>query len=241
MTRADFLSDLGQWMLKVLLSHRLPAELRVRASGTEGRVDEPVVHALALAGIAGVSVASAARIVGALRHEGFLAEDGVLRLRRTDELLERWRAVFMRPRPEVHARWLFPSKDPAKQLDTLLRGLQQQRGRRAALGLFAACDRLGYRLVTGVAPHLLLEKVSPAAVQPLGLRLAELGEGAAVIVREPRFAEAVFRGVVNRDGVPVTDVLQCWLDVRDHPARGEEMAAHLFERVIRPRLVEDDR
>jgi hypothetical protein len=43
---------------------------------------------------------------------------------------------------------------------------------------------------------------------------------------------------MDRDGVPVADVLQCWLDVADNPARGEEMAAHLHERVIRPSVLE---
>ena len=52
--------------------------------------------------------------------------------------------------------------------------------------------------------------------------------------------EAVFRGARDRDGTPVADVLQCGLDVVSNPARGDEMAEHLYAGVIRPSLIERD-
>jgi len=237
--RSAFLSDLAQWMLKVILSHELPPDLRM--NGAHGRIDEPIANALALAKIAQVSVASAARVVASLRHERFLSEGGPLRVIRAGELLEQWRAVSMRPPSEVRARWLFPSRDPSQQLDKMLREHGQQPPERACLGLFAACERLGFQFVSGVAPHLYLEKVSMEALRPLGLRVAEPGESAEVVIREPRFPESTFRGSLQREGVSVADVLQCWLDLHVHPARGEEMAAHLFEHVIGPHLVERER
>lgn len=237
--RADIFSDLGQWMLKVLLSHRLPPELRVFAPLQNARIDNPVINARALAMVAGVSVPSASRFVAALREERFLIEkEPALRLIRVDELLDRWRAVYKRPPSEVRARWLFAPSDGAKQLDEALRKHVQKSGERACLGLFVACARLGFRFVRGVAPHMLLEHVSADILDHLGLRLAEPGEPADVIAREPRFPESAFRGAVDHDGVRVADVLQCWLDVADNPARGEEMAEHLFDRVIRPSLIE---
>jgi hypothetical protein len=36
----------------------------------------------------------------------------------------------------------------------------------------------------------------------------------------------------------VADVIQCWLDVADHPVRGAEQAERLWERVLQPHLVE---
>ena len=141
----------------------------------------------------------------------------------------------------MRARWLFAPKDSSERLDEVLRKHVQKSGERACLGLFAACDHLGFRFVSGVAPHIHLEKVSADALRGLGLRLAEPGEAADVIAREPRFPESVFRGAADHEGVRVADVLQCWLDVADNPARGEEMAAHLFERVVRPNVLEGDR
>lgn len=240
--RTDIFSDLGQWMLKVLLSHRLPPELRVFAPLDEARVDNPVVNARSLAKVAGVSVPSASRFVAALREECFLAEkESALRLIRVDELLDRWRAVYKRRPSEVRAHWLFAPRDGSRHLDEVLRKHVQKPRERACLGLFAACEHLGFRFVRGVSPHMLLEHVSADALRHLGLRLAEPGEAADVIAREPRFPESAFRGAADHDGVRVADVLQCWLDIADNPARGEEMAEHLFERVLRPSLLEFDR
>jgi len=36
--------------------------------------------------------------------------------------------------------------------------------------------------------------------------------------------------------VPVADVIQCWLDVSSHPARGAEQAAFIWKRVLGPAL-----
>jgi hypothetical protein len=239
--RSDFLSDLGQWMLKVLLSHRLPAELRMHAPADRARIDQPIANAMALARVSAVSVASASRFVAGLKEEHFAVDGAVVRLIRERELLERWRAVLQRRPLELRTRWLFPRRDSRAHLEHWLREHDQQPGERACLGLFAACDQLGFRFVSGVAPHLYLEDISPAYLLRLGLRVAEPGEIVDVLVRQPRFPEAVFRGATIRDGIPVSDVLQCWLDVADHPARGEEMATHLHERVIGPSLLGDDR
>ena len=55
-----------------------------------------------------------------------------------------------------------------------------------------------------------------------------------VYVRVPAFRESVFRAAVVRDGVPVADILQVWLDVRSHPARGEAQAKEIRHRVLAP-------
>lgn len=238
--RSDFLSDLGQWMLKALFSHRLPPALRLEApSGAQ--IDEPLANAMALAKVAGVSVATASRFVAALKAEHFLAERAVrLEPMRVDALLDQWRAAYKRRPSESRARWLFPAKDPAKQLADAIASAHA-RGDRACVGLFAACDRLGLGLVHGVAPHLYVERASDDTLRRLGLRRADPGEAADVLIREPRYPESVFRGARDRSGARVADVLQCWLDVTDHPARGEEMAAHLHDHVIRPSLLERGR
>ena len=41
-------------------------------------------------------------------------------------------------------------------------------------------------------------------------------------------------GVIDVDGLRVSDVLQVWLDVGAHPARGQEQADVIRRRVIKP-------
>jgi hypothetical protein len=37
-----------------------------------------------------------------------------------------------------------------------------------------------------------------------------------------------------RDSLPVSDVLQVWLDTSAHPARGQEQADEIRRRVLKP-------
>ena len=87
-TRTDVLpgnlfSDLNQWLLKILFSRNIPDSLLSAARG-------PFENASQLAEAASVSVMSAFRLLRQLSEDGFLEEQGGLRLVRTEELLERW-------------------------------------------------------------------------------------------------------------------------------------------------------
>jgi hypothetical protein len=235
-------SDLSQWMLKVLLAPEIPAGL-LAAPRAEYR------NASQLASAAGVSVMSAFRFVRQLRVEGFLDESAsALRLVRRERLLRRWQAANLRPAREVAMRWVLRG-DPARQLRDALHAYalasSASSGRsrrssatppRAAVALFAAADALGLGFVRGVAPHIYLERLSPDALQRLGLSLDAPGASPDVYVRVPAAPESVFRGAVRRDGVPVSDVLQVWLDAAAHPARGAEQADLIYRRVLKPLL-----
>lgn len=242
-------SDLNQWMLKVLLSPRLPEKL-IRAPRVEVR------SALHLAEVARVSAPSAFRLVRNLKHEGFLAPAEPLRLMRIPELLRRWHAASHEPVRELKMRWLIPG-DPAKQLQRGLRAYVSSdsapgdelgggvaSGRkpqpRVCLGLFAAADALGYGLVHGVPPHLYVEDLHPGVLEKLGLSAAGPAQPPDVFVRLPKVPEAVFRASVLRDGVPVCDILQVWLDVAGHPPRGREQADEIERRALKAFVDEGD-
>jgi hypothetical protein len=245
-SHVDPFSDLGQWLLKVLIAPRL-SEKHLNAP----RV--PVRNAKHLAQVANVSVPHASRQVAQLRSEGFLDESSGLRLVRIPEILERWRAANRRLPLDIPARWLFPPKDAVKQLKDSARRWSEARvertllsepaawlsgTKRVSLAMFAACDALGIGVVSGAAPHLYAEDVSDRAFEEMGLVPVEPGQRVDVFVRQPKYPEAVFRGAVWRDGVASSDILQCWLDVGDHPVRGAEQAQHIWNRVLKPRLVE---
>jgi len=232
---AYLFSDLNQWMLKVLLAPRVPAEL-LRAPRREYR------NASELAEAAEVSVMSAFRFVRQLRQEGFLDnESGILRLVRREELLHRWQAAHLRAVPELPLRWIVPVKSE-QQLPAALHsyiahpGVKRQPAPRACLGLFAAAESLGFGFVHGVPPSFYIENLDRDVLQRMGLSPERAEHSPDLYVRVPVFRESVFRGAVEREGVPVADILQVWLDVGSHPARGAAQAEQIRRHVLAPIL-----
>jgi hypothetical protein len=235
----DPFSDLNQWMLKVLLAHRLPAEL----------LKAPRAHAAngaQLAAVANVSAPSASRLLRHLNDRGFLDEFAPLRLVRVQELLRQWKAAYVRPPRELKMRWLIPGKP-----DQLLQALRRYEARRhahddpdksprgnrlprACLALFSAADALGLGHVRGVPQYVYLERPDMVALEAIGLVKANVNDAVQVVVRIPRWRRAVFRAAVDRNGVLVSDILQLWLEVSEHPARGAEQADEIWRRVLRP-------
>jgi hypothetical protein len=228
---AYLFSDLNQWMLKVLLAPLIPADL-LRAPRREYR------NASELAEAAEVSVMSAFRLVRQLRQEGFLDSDsGSLHLVRREELLHRWQAAHLRAVPELPLRWIVPVKNE-RQLPAALHsyvahpGVIQQPAPRACLGLFAAAELLGFGFVHGVPPYFYLENLDREVVQRMGLSPERAEHAPDAYVRVPAFRESVFRGAVEVKGVPTADILQVWLDVGSHPARGAAQAGQIWRRVF---------
>lgn len=231
-------SDLNQWMIKVLLSPRISRDLLNAPLRSIGGVSE-------LARVAGVSVMSAFRCVSSLRNHGFIDEQSsALRIVNVEELLQQWRAASGKPVRELPMRWIIAG-NPEKQLRDAVRaylnlynsdGGRRKHGGlpypRICLSLFAAAELLGFGFVRGVAPHMYLERFDQRALEALGLVPARAGQRADVLLRIPSFRESVFRAAVMREGVPVSDVLQVWLDVSDHRARGANQAQEIWRRVL---------
>jgi len=233
-------SDLNQWMLKVLVAPRIPESL---LSAPRGHYQ----GASQLAAAAGVSVMSAFRFVEELSKEGFLESgEGSLRLVRLRELLNRWQAASQRRVLEVPMRWVlhrgekalrsalrsYQSKEKisARDSDGLVSSLRP----RVCIGLFEAAEALGIGFVRGVQPYIYVERLNAAALQGLGLSENAEGQGADIYVRVPGNRESVFRGLVEKNGVPVCDILQVWLDVGQHPARGKEQAEVFWRKILAP-------
>jgi RNA polymerase sigma-70 factor (ECF subfamily) len=104
----------------------------------------------------------------------------------------------------------------------------KQGASRACLGSFAACDAHGLSFVQGAPVHLCLESIDESSLRRFGLEPSGI-ELAHVQVIAPHWPEGVFRALVavtRSDGtvVPTSDVLQAWLDVSKHPARGRARA-----------------
>jgi len=235
----NLFSDLNQWMLKILLSRNIPDSLLSAPRGHYENVSQ-------LADAAGVSTMSAFRFVRQLSEEGFLDEVGGMRLVRTEELLERWLRASHSRMHETPARWIlsgekdtfhaalrsYASRTPRSNAPHSKTD-QPRRGKpRLCLALFAAAEALGFKFVHGIQPHLYIERLDRKVLRELGLSLEVADHQADVFVRVPKSPEAVFRAAVERDGVPATDILQVWLDVSNHPARGKDQADLLRKRVF---------
>lgn len=223
----DLFSDLNQWMLKALLAPEIPANLLTAPRGKYRGVSE-------LASAAQVSAMSASRFVRRLQEEGFLDDSGrVLRLVRRRELFHRWQSAAMRSSPELPMSFLIPGG--ARRLHKVVSRLE------ACVGLFAAADMLGIGHVSGVAPHLYVRRLwSPSEDGWPGLVPSSPSEPPQVILRQANAPESLFRGAVQVDGMPISDVLQIWLDASAHPSRGAEQASLLRSKVLSEVLGEDE-
>lgn len=240
----NLFSDLNQWMLKVLLAPNIPESLLFAPRGR-------YPNATQLAQAAGVSLMSAFRLVRQLAEEGFLEESrGGLRLVRVEELMQRWWAAHQTSVREIPVRWIISGS--ADQLSIAVRSYvsrteegsslsQNSRARRprkaaprVCIGLFAAAELLGLGFVQGARPHIYLQRPDADAVRQLGLTAPDAERRPDVYLRIPRKGESIFRAAVRRDGLPVSDILQVWLDVSSHPVRGKEQAAQIWRRVLAP-------
>jgi hypothetical protein len=197
---------------------------------------------------------SAFRFVEEFSKGGFLESgQGPLRLVRWRELMDRWQAASPRRVLEVPVRWVLHRGE--KALRSALRSYQSKEKMpvqdsdrhissprpRLCLGLFEAAEVFGIGFVRGAQPYIYVERLNPEVLQELGLSENAEEKGADVYLRVPGNRESVFRGVVQKSGLPVSDIFQVWLDVSQHPARGKEQADLIWRKILAPAFESSER
>ena len=238
---AHLFSDLNQWLLKVLIGQRLPQEL-IQVPRGEFR------NASQLANAAGVSVMSAFRFLRQLEDEGFMnSSANGLRIGNLERLLSRWQAAMLKPQREIPYRRIIRGASDERLMESVRVYLESVDQRyeasvdnqgpyrpqvRLCVGGFLAASWLGFGHVSGVPPLLYSERISSELPRKLGLARIEDNRPADVFIKIPAFKESVFRASVNKRGVPMSDILQIWLDSSINPARGEEQATLIKSRVF---------
>lgn len=223
----NLFSDLNQWMLKVLLAPEIREDL-LNAPRKRYRSGSDLANA------AQCSQMSASRLLQHLRQEGFLDEyASELRVVRRQELFKRWRAAAMRSSPEIPMRFTVRVA-VQQQLKDFLQSDRVQ----TCLGLFSAADALGMGHVSGVPPYVYVPKLPSFANDlhnPAWAMVTAYPEGAPdLIVRQAITPEATFKGAVRHGGIFCADIIQVWLDVSNHPSRGQEQADHIYNKVLLP-------
>lgn len=221
----NLFSDANQWMLKMLLAWYLP----------EGLIGAPKIQYRSgrqLAEAAGVSHVSANRFLAQLRQSGFLGRSSdFIHLVQREKLLLRWRDAINNSKKEIPARFLFSSN-----AEFFMRQLMQQNFGKVCLGFFAAADKLHFGHVNGVAPYVYVPKLAQIVIGEGSWKIlmpTKRHETADLYLRQAPFPISIFKGAVERDGEMCADVLQIWLDVSHHPARGQEQADLIYRHCLR--------
>lgn len=234
---ADPFSDLGLWITKVLIKRTLANandDWNAWLTGPNtyfGTYD-------AFAAAVGVATKTAWQTIHALDALGYVAGAAAAApLVKVEELLTRIRGATRDPTRRLECRWLLPRHDALQRLLagrlTIEHGFHNgtrvswREGPRLCLAGFSAA-RAHALSVTNV--QLAEVHVEPeASLEALGLVRTEPGERSDVVLHRAKRPEAVFRAAVLRDGLPCADLVQTWLDVVDHPQRGNEQARRLRE------------
>jgi hypothetical protein len=225
-TRLAF-SDRTQWMLKLLLAPEVPDSLLTAPR-------ERYKTAVDLARAAGVSAMTASRFVNALSEKGFLdLSSPYLRLVMRRKLADLWKASYQNLGDALPAKFVVPGPPP------LLAGKLVQRHPPSCLSLFAAAEALTVGHVRGVPPSVCVVDLDEA-MRWNELKPARDGETPDLLLQPMRFPVSIANGAVQCHGIHVTDVIQVWLDVSAHPARGAEQAALLEQGVLAKALGEDN-
>lgn len=225
-----------QWMLKVLL---LPGMEPRYWGGPQVRPSS----LSELARIAGVSQAHAFNCVSALEEHGYLVRDGrEFHFPRLRPLLEDWASAFrLKIGKVLQAKSIYPENAPGASIERLVQRIAREAAledpgrdsRKVALGSHYACQALGLGFANVSWLRVYVSHGARQAIERLRMAPADLDDAICEFV-EPYAKDSALGGRVRAHGLWLCDVLQCYLDVRSSPARGEEQAEHLFERVLAP-------
>ena len=164
------------------------------------------------------------RIVSRLEEESLVVrgQDGEIRLRDPDLLLDAWRETYDFSMHEVIAGHM-ASRSGEETLRMLANGLQDGGVRHAVTGLAAAwlLTRFsGFRLAT----MYVADRPASELLESLGFREEERGANVWLVIPKD---EGVFQGMTERDGITCVHPVQAYLDLLDQPERAKEAAEQL--------------
>lgn len=228
----NIFSQKNQWLFKILLLAGIDKQYWGGPSRVPGSISE-------LAQISGVPQPSVSSFVMKAESAGFLKRSrGGFHIIRYHELLDEWfYSVKQRRRYEVGARFLYGEEPDERFVDKM-----REYCHKAKSGVDGPVLIAGHHL----ACHLL--KLGRSNVQfakiyanrPVEEMMSELdlardeSSDPQLVLAVPPIAQPVFAGHVVCDGIPVSDVLQCYLDVRSSLARGNEQAEFILEKILMP-------
>ena len=224
-------SDLDQWLLKVFLLGRpgVPADYW---GGPQGMAE----NAFQLSKLADVSPPVANSWVNAMESSGYLRRIGRKKLipLRPSALIEEWRGQYRFGDNRILPyRSVYPISEADQYLDDLLKKLKSiDKSVSLAISGHQACRLLGIKHSSARSIHIYFWGNVANVANPLGLVPAESSSEANLFLVEPKYPRSLFGGGVIKGGIPVCDILQCYLDLYNLPDRGREQADFVFENTL---------
>ena len=224
--QGNLFSPNNQWLLKVLL---LPG---IDSRYWGGPYDYPR-SIMELSRLSGISQPSVSSFVMRFEGAGYVKrKNGVPMVVRHRELLDDWFYAQKNSfRHEMPVRSLY-----GDSLDVLVKkigvhyGSQQEPD--VVIGYHMACHLHGIGRSSVKAAIAYAHAPAAKVLRDLDLVADESSSPSLWLINKcPLY---VHRGSVLVDGIPVCDILQCYLDVRASRARGQEQADYILENILFP-------
>jgi hypothetical protein len=224
-------SDLDQWLLKVFLLGRpgIPADYW---GGPQGSVE----NAFQLSKLAEVSPPVANSWVNAMESTGYLRRIGRKKLipLRPNALIEEWRGQYRFGDNRILPyRSVYPVSDADQYVDDVLKKVRScNESIPLAISGHQACRLLEIKHSSARSIHIYFWGNVANVANSFGVVPAETINEANLFLVEPKYPRSVFGGRVIRGGIPICDILQCYLDLYNLPDRGREQADFVFENIL---------
>jgi hypothetical protein len=224
-------SDLDQWLLKVFLLGR-PGTPADYWGGPQGMVG----NAFQLSKLADVSPPVANSWVNAMESSGYLRRIGRKKLipLRPNALIEEWRGQYRFGDNRILPyRSVYPVSEADQYVDDLLKKLKSiEKNVSLAISGHQDCRLLGIKHSSARSIHIYFWGNVAAIANSLSLVPAESPSEADLFLVEPKYPKSVFGGRVIKGGIPICDILQCYLDLYNLPDRGREQADFVYETIL---------
>lgn len=230
--RGSLFTPKHQWLFKLLLLPGLDAGYWGGPASVPSSIN-------ALAMKSGVSQSVVSSFISRAEREGFIKRSGNgFHVQRHRELIEDWGYALKHGRSrEIGVQSLYGDNSEATLLNKIQTYVKNHPGRASlVLGGHLACHLLSLGRSNVRSAHLYVNGSMAMILQELDLVVHESDAPPLRLISVPG-DEAIFNCSVNADGVPVSDVLQCYFDVRFSYARGLEQADYIYERVLAPHFV----
>jgi hypothetical protein len=232
-SQGNLFSPKNQWLLKVLL---LPG-IDQRYWGGPKQKPQSVGE---LAEVSVVSQPAVSAFINRAEQSGFLkrSSQGFI-IQRHQELLEDWAyALKHKHRDQVGLRFLYENEPEDRFLkkirDYCNKSKDCGQGLPIVLGRHLACHLLGIGRSNVRSASLYASRPQEEILSALDLVVDESKSASSLVLVRAPFPKAIFDSSALIDDVPVSDIVQCYLDVYHSIDRGREQAEYIYQKVLGP-------
>ena len=225
-------SDLEQWLLKVFLFGR-PGIATDYWGGPQGIIQ----NAFQLSKLSGGSPPIANSWFNAMESSGYLKRFGRKRaiLLRSNALVEEWRGQYRFGDNRILPyRSMYPVSEDHEYFHDILGRIKTCNEDAVPLAISGhqACKLFGIKHSSAKSIHVYFWGKIGLVANLLDLVPAEAAYESNLFLVEPKYPKSVFGGRVVRRGIPICDILQCYLDLFNLPDRGREQADFVYEKIL---------